>query len=1057
MSEFKIETYSDEVAPALAKMWNESDDQWPGTFTRGVPMTAKRIKKWMGEVDYMLNLVVKNGNDKVVAYGNLRDTPNQSGVSCYVPLLNVHPDYQGKSLCRRMLNQMVDLATEKGYKRMTIGTWSGNLKSVPLYKKVGFFWTPGIAVHMENFTPAVRQLPFAKKFFEKADWYRDFTRELNQTEDKMRHPKTGDMEVYICRWDKGDDFLEAVIDRNGQSITGVETPVFAAHAVVDNSNPAQGFRYGISWCLENRTNAPMTISLMATADEGIDVTYESEVTLAPGEKRRLESSFVCTVDAPAIDMDEKWEALPRPHIHTHIKTDAFEFALGTGLSYRPAIEISVEPDVISLLPMQERNVLVQMRNRVKRPFYGKLTIQPNSDLVTSWETHEFEIDADGFAAIPLTVSSLLAGGSVLTIAAELPDGTESVQTSPAKTAVLCAPLGSIAAVEAGDKAYVENDSFLATIFKKGGRVKVWDKVGNKDQMFFREEIGPPFNPHDLEQKEYDITLKQQNGQVTAVFEVKSTRFAGLAIRREVLFTAAPIMQITHHITNKGMDDATFTVMTRLGMNDTNHGNGRSYIPYPNRLVSDITSKYPVHTDDFPEEPEKITEQWAAHEVDGQIHGVVWNKASKQSVRWGLADIHSREVTLTLGQNVTLEPIHPYCGSGSWQDVRRVWQRISNHQDKHQPTPQAPIELDLQPSPVLTLNNNVNVTLQATNIRKMTLQGDVTLKMPENWSANQTSFIIDELAQNETFIEPIAIATPAAIGPTKATLHLETASFNESFEVPMIRMGDASKSVEVLLGDGDNGQSLLTMRNGQCAWVLAPDYHAGVVAWRDGIGENHLVCKYPDPQATFSEFTPFHGGIQPMLPHRESGDWLGKLYEETFTYSTIDAPDAKGLPWRGVQLVSRLEREAFLGLRAEIEYLTLPGSNVLKTVFRMVNETAVYRFAQLRFQDYFQVDGAFENTTMVDQEHMRKRVKEDYWEFHPSPWMAAVNPETGRCIVTVKASGRRELFLHDLGPFGGHIWALDAINIPPHGAHELVVYLALADSLAIGMQYAALAK
>ncbi|KAA3658081.1 MAG: hypothetical protein DWQ04_26220, partial [Chloroflexi bacterium] len=765
----------------------------------------------------------------------------------------------------------------------------------------------------------------------------------------------------------------------------------------------------------------------------------------------------CTVDAPAIDLEDKWEALPRPHIHTHIAVDDFAFSLATGLSYRPAIEISVEPDAVSLLPGQSRDVLVQMRNRVKRPFSGNLIIQSTTNLTTSWHTHPFDIDADGFGAVPLTISAAQAGGHLLTIAAELPNGTEAITTSPSETAVLCAPLGSIVAVETDDKLFIENDSFLATAHKKGGRIKVWDKVSHKDQMFFREEVGPPFDPRDLEKKEYDISLRQHNGQVTAVFEVNSERFKGLHIRREVLFTAAPVMQITHHLTNNSDGGISCTVMTRLIMNNTGVGNGRSYVPTPDRLVSDMTSIFPIHFTDFPEEPEKISEQWTAYEVEGNMHGVVWTSASKQVLRDGLIDVHSRAVTLTAGEKVSMDPLYPYCGSGSWQDVRRVWQRIVNQPSKTQPTPQAPYQLNLEPSPVLTLDNSVSIALQATNIRKMALQGDVSMTLPSGWSAKQTDFKIDKLAQRETFTEPITLTAPPAIGPAMAHLHLATAAADEMIPIPLIRLGDASKSVKVLTGEGDDEQVLLTMQNGRCSWVLAPNYHAGVVAWRDGTGENHLLTKYPDTKATFTEFTPFHGGIQPMLPDRKSIWAQGKLYEETFTHAIVDAPDARGLPWHGVQMVSPLQHEQFRGLRAEVEYLTLPGSNVLKTVFRMVNETAVYRHAQLRFQNYFQIDGDYENCIMVDQDRMRKRVKEDYWEFHPTPWMAAVNPDTGRCLVTVKASGRRELFLHDLGPFGGHLWAVDDVHIPPHRSHELVAYMALADSLEIGKQYAALAK
>ncbi|MCA9926576.1 MAG: GNAT family N-acetyltransferase, partial [Anaerolineales bacterium] len=694
MSEFKIEPYSNDIAESLAQMWNESNDQWPGTFTRGVPMTAKRITKWMSEVDYMMNLVVKNGNGKIVGYGNLRDTPNQTGDSCYVPLLNVHPKYQGKSLCRRMLNQMVDYATAHGYQRMTIGTWSGNLKSVPLYKKVGFFWKPGMTVQMENYIPAVRQLPFAQSFFANADWYADFKRELAQVEDDHRHPRTGDMKVYICRWEKDGDFIEAVIDREGQSITGVETPRFAVHAVVDDSYPAQGFRYGISWCLENRQAVPITLTLQVSSDEGIDISFHQTITLAPGEKRRLESSFVCTTDAPPVDFDERWEITPRPRIYTQVTMDKQTFSLGTGLCYQPAVEISVEPEVLSLMPGQERAALIQLKNRVKRPFSGTLLLQPDDNITTNWETHDFDIKAEGFAAVPITISSSQSGGYLLNIKAALPDGADVVETAPLETAVLCTHPGAVVGVETEQKLIIENDFFLATALQKGGRVKVWDKVGNKEQMFFREEVGPPFDPHDLEQKLYDLSLHRHDGSLTAVFRVNSDRFAGLAVTRELLFTPTPTMRVTHRLQNNGDQPITCTIMTRLGMNDTNHGNGRSYIPYPDRLVSDFTSKYPVQFEDFPEKPEDTTEQWAVFTVDEQVHGVVWTTASKHNLRWGLIDIHSREVNLNAGEQIVLEPVYPYCGSGSWEDVRRLWQRIANQPDKTQPTPQPPYDITL---------------------------------------------------------------------------------------------------------------------------------------------------------------------------------------------------------------------------------------------------------------------------------------------------------------------------------------------------------------------------
>ena len=33
--------------PKLVEMWRASDDQWPGTFTDGVPMTTERVREWL--------------------------------------------------------------------------------------------------------------------------------------------------------------------------------------------------------------------------------------------------------------------------------------------------------------------------------------------------------------------------------------------------------------------------------------------------------------------------------------------------------------------------------------------------------------------------------------------------------------------------------------------------------------------------------------------------------------------------------------------------------------------------------------------------------------------------------------------------------------------------------------------------------------------------------------------------------------------------------------------------------------------------------------------------
>ena len=56
-TDFRIELYRHDHDAGLAEMWNASDQQWPGGFTRGVPMTAARVADWMDKQVTLLRLM----------------------------------------------------------------------------------------------------------------------------------------------------------------------------------------------------------------------------------------------------------------------------------------------------------------------------------------------------------------------------------------------------------------------------------------------------------------------------------------------------------------------------------------------------------------------------------------------------------------------------------------------------------------------------------------------------------------------------------------------------------------------------------------------------------------------------------------------------------------------------------------------------------------------------------------------------------------------------------------------------------------------------------------
>jgi L-phenylalanine/L-methionine N-acetyltransferase len=56
----------------------------------------------------------------------------------YLGGLAIHPDFAGKGLGLKMMREIIELAQQKGIKRLELSTGTENLRAIELYKKAGF-------------------------------------------------------------------------------------------------------------------------------------------------------------------------------------------------------------------------------------------------------------------------------------------------------------------------------------------------------------------------------------------------------------------------------------------------------------------------------------------------------------------------------------------------------------------------------------------------------------------------------------------------------------------------------------------------------------------------------------------------------------------------------------------------------------------------------------------------------------------------------------------------------------------------------------------------------
>ena len=223
-ADIRIEQYSSNLAAGIAEMFNSWDDLWPGGFTSGVPYDEERVRKTYDKIRALAILIaIDSESSKPVGFCSLMQHWRDED-AVYIGLLGVSPEALSKKVGKRLLLKAMKIAIEKGYQRVDLHTWAGNLRAVPLYKKIGLMWNPEAdGVHLEGFIPEILKHPLAAPFWKDVEdisaWYEFQQRELEQAPDDIIDQG---MHIYNYKFENQSGQLSVIIDRLSKGITSID-------------------------------------------------------------------------------------------------------------------------------------------------------------------------------------------------------------------------------------------------------------------------------------------------------------------------------------------------------------------------------------------------------------------------------------------------------------------------------------------------------------------------------------------------------------------------------------------------------------------------------------------------------------------------------------------------------------------------------------------------------------------------------------------------------------------------------------------------------------------
>jgi GNAT superfamily N-acetyltransferase len=1078
-------------AAKLATMWNASDNEWPGSWTRGVPYTAEIAREWQGR-QQALETIVWDTGDAIAGYCAYWAKPDEPSAT-YIALLNVAPQFQGLGLARHMLLYFVERSRQRGDLRLDLGTWSGNLKAVPLYKRCGFVWKVNTSVRMLNFMPAILNLPSAQGFFSRHDWYTTLRRPLTQAEDDEHWEGMG---VYTYRFEAPDESLVVRIDREALRIAALETPAFRAAAIVAEHEPPRGLPTPIRWRIENHGVQPLPVSLIASGSDVANIELRRTFSVAPGETSELTA-------LAEVAAEIKPEALekPAPAIRSLLVLGNELLELCNGFDPHRAVSVYTAPSRISLVPGVEQSYELILRSYLTEAVRAEVRVAPAKGLVTNWLSSEVDLPAGervglkigltaeraGVYGLPVTVSFRIAteglrsggsgsrGGSFVqatevteglhpggsgTIGVSSVDGTgantpdsvfsvaQKIVRLPATNllAFALAPGGYLGAQDDDGDLRLENETMRVEFFRKGAGLNLYDRLTGNWLAYHEGYAVPPQRPSEFGSGKWDLHLERDGEGLLAVARFVAKERQGLVLTKWLRFGAGSLLTIGYEFENQGPMSYDLQLYQALNTPDE-----ESYTVLPLRtgIVRDVSSDVPDITQGEFNQPENFAETWAAVEYPDTTLGAIWGDDLSE-VKWSI--LTSKSYQVAPGQRISPRPLHLYIGPGDWRTVRRFWQRLAGLpllREQHEPMAQRQFIARAPGGAALLIGGQGTLTVQLERLLQRPLSGTARLVLPEGWSAAQTEFSFQGLDWQQPQRLELQLSGPSHPTAASAQVYLNTTDRDEIGAITLLSLGNGGPVTLHERVQAD--QQVLTINNGRLELDVTPQFNGTISAFRVA-GINHLATPFPEP-GTIGWMNPWYGGITPVLMDPDIEDFPGKLYQEQFSTEQIEVV-AKGLRWQGVRQRATLNSKGLRGLQLELECTTLGDSPLARLALRINNPSrATRRIKTAGWMVYAAPGGSNTPTIWGEHDKQLKHGDRARW-MNMGRWVAASDPASDTTLALVTA--RPVLGVAGYGLAGNALRLFSRMEVPAEGSTELVAYLVLAASLAEARLWEAMA-
>lgn len=1030
----EIREFQREDAGAVARLFKASDPAWPGGFADNTLYPAETILE-DHEEEAILNVYLAWADGQVVGFGSLHPVPADKDAG-YLGLLTADPQYHGRGIGRGLILTILRRCIELGFKRLNLDTWPGNFRAVPLYKKTGFQW--GLeSEELENYMPLLLAHPLTKPYFDSTDWYSCQKRDLSLGPDSER--RDGAL-VYRYEWESEHGSLIAIFDQKTRKLVELRTPELAVRLSAGTDRVLAGGELAAVLRVENRAQRSLTVAAAVSGEGEVTADVLRAVALEPGSSEDIE-----------VSVRAEGKSTGDGSVNVRLKLDEHDLELGASLKVYAPVEAALVTELPVLQPGVPLALTLNLRNRTDQDVLAQLTIERTEGLTLEPACTSLRVPALAGAAVELTVTAALPGmyQAAGTITRAGAGGGEALGTLLLELPV-SAPGWVLVHTREKDVLLLTRD-LEVRVRRKGAGADLRERHSGRSLGQLEAVTGPPFWPGDTAEVEFTATVEHEPGAATVRLRAEIPDCPGVRLERTVTLRADGRVRTEVSLHNGGAVpvERQLSLVSRLP--DEEH---ESAYPVAGCVIRGAGGEPSWAPFGFGSAV-PFTERWAAHRIDQWWVGMYWPdgltvRTSNRS--WNRLMLRARRATVQPGESWSSGPVELVALQGGWEAVQREW-RLETGAPLTAPrvVPAAGVSAD--PRPAFLTGESTSLELRAWSYFPRPSAGTIQVE-GNGVDASPRLFELPPLSNDQTWTGSVEV-TGRADEPAAAELIVRSSLPHAVTQVSVpVYLSRPGEDVQVTTVEDGCGQ-LLKVDNGWLSYLVASEGLGGVVSLCER-GRETLWASYPAP-ATRSWNYPVHGGIHPILWERDHGHSqsdLGRLYGRSFRTSTVERVDSQGLAWQGVAVEANADHEALPGVSLRVEYLTLPGSDILAVASTLASAGGAVP-VEYRLHTSPEYQSELPLLLLPDQFSDSRGVEQSGMSYHGKRSVAVEYAADGRSFLVVNA-GPGSVVAWAIGVDGTVLSAALKTTIPARGQAVACHYVVLAADRAQAARFAELA-